>query len=231
MLFTRLMPLVWLAAACGPRDHPALRPWAAQPLAGAPWYEQSRSVDLTGDGVADSVVLRAYGSHAESLDVALSIFVGPEEAFRETWNSSYELKDPPWDSTPAPGVIDSFIRSQFTATLQGVTASPLDQSIFVRPAVLPPGRPWEDDPVQKIASSFQWESAGLDFSQVPPDSVRAVMERVDRIPYDTAEILRIAIDIRQNTRLIALLAYGYETVLELAWSQRARRFYVLSACC
>jgi hypothetical protein len=82
-----------------------------------------------------------------------------------------------------------------------------------------------------IASSLQWEQAGLDFSQVPPDSVRSVMMRVDSIPYDTAEVVRIATDIRQHTPVIAMLAYGYETVLELAWSQRARRFFVLAACC
>jgi len=198
---------------------------------GEVWFSESRSVDLTGDGVSDSVALRAYGTLAESLDVDLSIYVGGEEVFRESWESGYELIDPPWDRPWNPAIVDSFMRAQFHTTIQGMSASPLPTTMFVRPAVIPADKPWEEGPVDMIASAFQWGQAGVNFAQVPPDSVRAVTARIEQSPYDTAEVARIAADIRAKTPLIVLLSYGYETVLELAWSNRAKRFFVLSACC
>lgn len=57
----------------------------------APWYAKSRTIDLTGDGVADSVRLEARGDQVDSLSIALRLIVGGEEKHREEWGSSYEL--------------------------------------------------------------------------------------------------------------------------------------------
>ena len=57
----------------------------------APWYRGVRTLDLTGDGTADSIRLEAAGTRPDSLRVVLSLVVGGEEKHREEWRSSDEL--------------------------------------------------------------------------------------------------------------------------------------------
>ena len=103
-------PLLILAvvAALGcpanePGDQPALdtRSTAGASSAGAstsraspapaPWYSAARTLDLTGDGRADSVRLVATGSDTDSLSVTLTFTVDGEEKLRERWSSVDEL--------------------------------------------------------------------------------------------------------------------------------------------
>lgn len=57
----------------------------------APSYRRVRTLDLTGDGRADSVRLEAVGSRPDSLRITLSLVVDGVEKHREAWGSSYEL--------------------------------------------------------------------------------------------------------------------------------------------
>ena len=76
-----------------PADAPAeLTPESAAAVAApAPWYRRMRTLDLTGDGRADSGRLEAMGTRPDSLRVTLSLLVDGEEKHREAWGSSYEL--------------------------------------------------------------------------------------------------------------------------------------------
>ena len=56
------------------------------------WYRRGRSVELTGDGLPDSVHLEARGARADSLQISLAIFVDGAERHRDAWWSSYELQ-------------------------------------------------------------------------------------------------------------------------------------------
>ena len=55
----------------------------------ADWYHAARALDLTGDGVADSVVLRAAGPSPDSLEITLSIRMDGRTAHQELWRSDY----------------------------------------------------------------------------------------------------------------------------------------------
>ncbi len=75
-----------------PADAPAeLTPESAAAAAPAPWYRRARTLDITGDGRADSVRIEAVGARPESLRVTLALLVDGQEKHREAWGSSYEL--------------------------------------------------------------------------------------------------------------------------------------------
>ena len=57
----------------------------------APWYRRVRTLDLTGEGKADSIRLEAVGSRPDSLRITLSLLIDGLERHREAWGSSYEL--------------------------------------------------------------------------------------------------------------------------------------------
>jgi hypothetical protein len=96
--------LASLAALGCPASEPADAP--------APWYLSARTLDLTGDGQADSVRLEAVGTRPDSLRVTLSLLVGGVERHREAWGSSYEL-----------ALLDSATRGIVRAKLDSVLAS------------------------------------------------------------------------------------------------------------
>ena len=96
--------LASLAALGCPASEPADAP--------APWYRSARTLDLTGDGQADSVRLEAVGTRPDSLRVTLSLLVGGVEKHREAWGSSYEL-----------ALLDSATRGIVRAKLDSVLAS------------------------------------------------------------------------------------------------------------
>ena len=96
--------LASLAALGCPASEPADAP--------APWYLSARTLDLTGDGQADSVRLEAVGTRPDSLRVTLSLLVGGVEKHREAWGSSYEL-----------ALLDSATRGIVRAKLDSVLAS------------------------------------------------------------------------------------------------------------
>ena len=181
--------------------------------------------------VADSVVLRAFGERSDSLHVVLSFYVGGEEAFREGWSSAYELIDPPWGDTVAVAVVDSFMRGRLDEVLRTVEVASIGSALSEGVDFVPSDQLVEDDAANMVASAFQYAAARIDWKRVPGDSVSAVIERVDQSPYDTAEVQAVMRDIRNHTRAGVMVSYGYETVMSLAWSNRARRFFVLWSCC
>lgn len=90
----------------------------------APWYHQTRMLDLTGDGTADSIRLAAVGAHADSLRVTLSFVVAGETKHQESWGSSYELALV--DSTTRSGAsADSALRARLDRVLASVVVGPL----------------------------------------------------------------------------------------------------------
>jgi hypothetical protein len=87
-----------LAVGCSPTEQDRERSRAAtassaEPSASAapPWYRRGRALDLTGDGLVDSVRLDAVGTRPDSLRITLLLIVGGAVKHREEWGSSYEL--------------------------------------------------------------------------------------------------------------------------------------------
>ena len=89
------------------------------------WYRGARTLDVTGDGQADSVRLEAIGPRPDSLHVALSLIVEGEEKYREEWGSSYELALVDSAARARSGV-ETILRAQLDSVLASVVVRPLD---------------------------------------------------------------------------------------------------------
>lgn len=85
--------------ACSAADEEPARATASDTVAAAapasvalqPWYLRARTLDLTGDGIADSVRLAAGPGRPDSMQVVLTLLVAGQEKHREEWGSGYEL--------------------------------------------------------------------------------------------------------------------------------------------
>jgi hypothetical protein len=130
---------------------------AAAPASPA-WYRSARTLDVTGDGRADSVRLDAVGARPDSLQVTLSILVDGEERFREAWGSSYEL-----------ALVDSAARAR--SGVETILRARLDSvlaSVVVRPLAAPGVRLMAEDstllaglqprPTQLLSFSYGYET-------------------------------------------------------------------------
>lgn len=85
----------------------------------APRYLRTRAMDLTGDGVADTVRLVATGVRPDSLQVELSLVVDGRVLHEERWGSGYELALV--DSAQrAPGRAEAALRARLDSVLARV---------------------------------------------------------------------------------------------------------------
>ena len=94
-----------------------------EPETNRPWYENARTLDLTGDGRADSVHLEAVGTRPDSLAIALTILVDGVEKHREEWGSSYEVMM--HDTVGGPARLDALVRASLDTVLASVIVEPL----------------------------------------------------------------------------------------------------------
>ena len=112
----------WACSSPEPAREAAVDSSAAGPAIGdaaAPWYERTRTLDLTGDGEADSVRLVATGERTDSVRIALVFLVDGEERHREEWESSYELALVD-SAVRRSGRADSALRVELDAVLASI---------------------------------------------------------------------------------------------------------------
>ena len=138
------------AASSPPVDPPA--------QAGTPWYGRSRTLDLTGDGTADSVRLEARGARPDSLRISLQLLVDGREVHREEWGSSYELALVD-SATVRSARVDGVLRARLDSVLASVKLQPFDT---------PGARPMLEDsaalrgldprPTHQLSFSYGYES-------------------------------------------------------------------------
>lgn len=98
---------------------------AAAAAALAPWYRRARTLDLTGDGQADSVRLEVVGTRPDSLRITLSFLVNGQEKYREAWGSSYELALLDSAARVSPHA-DAVVRAKLDSVLASVVVQRLD---------------------------------------------------------------------------------------------------------
>jgi hypothetical protein len=131
---------------------------SAAVVASAPWYRRTRTLDLTGDGHADSVRLDAVGARPDSLRVTLRILVSGQEKHRERWGSSYELALLDSSVRVAPEV-GAILRAKLDSVLASVVVQQLDapgvRLMAEDSAVL---AALEPRPTQRVSFSYGYET-------------------------------------------------------------------------
>jgi hypothetical protein len=159
-----LLPAAGLALGCTSSESVPERDSVSAPagtdaaVATAPWYAGSRTLDLTGDGVADSVRLDARGERPDSLRITLRLLVEGREAHREEWGSSYELALVD-SAIVRSSRVDSVLRVKLDSVLASVKLHALDA---------PGARPMLEDsatlaalhprPTHQVSFSYGYES-------------------------------------------------------------------------
>ena len=123
-----------------------------------PWYDRARTLDLTGDGEADTVRLLATGERPDSLRIALLLLVAGAEKHREEWGSSYELALLDSASRGSPRV-ETVLRAELDSVLASVVVQPLNapgtRVMAEDSAIL---TSLEPRPTQRISFSYGYES-------------------------------------------------------------------------
>ena len=117
----RITPIAAVLASLAALGCPASEPADAP----APWYLSARTLDLTGDGQADTVRLEAVGTRPDSLRLTLSLIVGGVEKHREAWGSSYELALLDSTTRVSPQV-RAIVRAKLDSVLASVVVERLD---------------------------------------------------------------------------------------------------------
>ena len=92
------------------------------------WYERFVERDVTDDGRADTLLLRAYGTRGDSLRMLFVIVTEGREVFRATWLSGSDLIGAPLPPNPPRAVVDSYMRSTLDGFFNHLTLAPLDTS-------------------------------------------------------------------------------------------------------
>jgi hypothetical protein len=186
------------------------------------WYQQSRELDVTGDGRPDTLLLQAFGRVVDSLAITFSVITSGDTVLVDDWASDYQLVDPPHEAVAIGPGRDAYVRRSLDNTLARVDVAPFSDSTLSRPWI-PRTRDYMcgDDANNCIVGEVRADLAPNGWT---PDQIRIA-------PFDTARARAIVDDIRRTAVKSMTLAYGYETVNTYVWSPLAKKFYTVAACC
>lgn len=195
------------------------------------WYRAIDVRDLTGDGIPDTLILRATGHRVDSLQVTLDIRSQGRGLYHEAWLSNWYFQyDAPLyridEQTKRSRVfhhLRAFFRPESFALLDTAGA----------------GRPWrpsEDDrdPRNSIAFDFKYGRAldSLMRTHVPRDSAQSIARR-DALTasLDSSYILRVWQDLARRRPMTFTFFSGGEYTRTIVWSPVVRRFVIVFSCC
>lgn len=165
------------------------------------WFQEIRTLDLTGEGRPDQLVLRAKGNRGDSLVIRLLAVVARDTFALEDWRSDYELVDPPFPMDTAQGVIDAYVRKHLRITID---------SAYTERARLE---------LSDLTGPDDGCGEGSD---------GCVLQYLNG---DTATYLALRKEFQTFRPVRLSYNYGYESSIEVAWSPKLRRFVVVFACC
>jgi len=121
------------------------------------WFRGETVIDLTHDGVKDTVLLEAVGPSSDDLLITMTFVVDGKESWREEWSSSYMLIDPP----PFPegeASRSEYIRQQLYSTLNGISVQSFDVATYEMMAYSVDSLMLKSPPPQEILFSYGYES-------------------------------------------------------------------------
>lgn len=126
---SRAAAFILLLSACTSEPQP---PASSSPASAAAdstvWLTRQRTMDFTGDGIPDTVRLRALGRAPDSLRIALVFWSGGAERWREDWAGDYELVTAPALEDEAARA--AFVRSRLERALASVEVEPFDRASY-----------------------------------------------------------------------------------------------------
>ena len=97
---------------------------ATADTSGPTWYARSRTLDLTGDDVPDTIRLEARGARIDSLRITMTITVNGEVKHSEWWGSRYELAMLDSAERRSP-IVERRLRASLDSTVAGIAVRPL----------------------------------------------------------------------------------------------------------
>ena len=169
-----------------------------------PWYADSIPLDLTNDGQLETLLLTAHGARSDSLTLVFRILQNDRSLYALEWSVEHYFG----------GWFDSGLWREEMDTLP---ASRRDSLVLTELRAFFRAAETGDFPPQ--TPEFWLESAP-----------RFIATELSLAPEDP-EVSAIWTDMLANTKQTFTFYGGYESTLTLAWSARARRFFVVWACC
>lgn len=210
-----------LAAPCGSPAHVA---------SDSTWFAQTYSVDVTADGVPDSLLLRAFGARIDSLCVEFSVVVDDTVRFRDFWLTDwYFIYDGPVGDLDSATVWDR-VQDQLTSFFDRDQFGELDAPSSVWGVPLADGA----EPREHVLWDYTFQHARDSLLAQGVDSARAAgMARLQAWngPHDSTAVRAIWDDMKAHPPLTFTFFSGGEHTRTIAWSRLERRFLVVFSCC
>jgi hypothetical protein len=122
----------------------------------AVWLDRHRTIDFTGDGVPDTVRLRALGRAADSLRIALTFWSAGAERWREEWASEYELVAPPGPADEAER--SAFVRKRLDRALSSVEVEPFNAGSYTTMADPVDSAVLRQPPAHQVSFAYGFET-------------------------------------------------------------------------
>ena len=229
-----------LAAGCGdgtPDDAPpaasaadSVAGTAADPAGGTPGdavgYRRERSIDFTGDGRSETVIVTATGSSLDSADVALTIEGAQGDTlWFETWPTQLYFK---YDA--AEGKADTTV----TRVIQSHLDELLADDRITMAGGLPPVLRQAGDPDAVMREALRYHLAELDyrhrFDLMPADELQPqAYSAIDAADISTARVNAVMSELAGKPSLMYYA--GGEATYVIAWSEREGAFVRIYSCC
>lgn len=228
-----------LAAACGdaaPDDAPAAS--AADSVAGtaadtapraagdAVGYRRERSIDFTGDGRSETLIVAATGPSLDSADVALTIEgVQGDTLWHESWPTQLYFK---YDA--AEGKADTTVTRIIQNHLEELLAEDRITMAGGLPQLLRQG----GDPNAVMREALRYHLAELDyrhrFDLTPADSMPPqAYSAIDAADISNERVNAVLSELEGKPSLMYYA--GGEATYVIAWSEREGAFVRIYSCC
>ena len=203
------------------------------------WYEASSLADYTGDDIADTLRVRAFGNHVDSLRLVMTVVGLGRELFRLEWTSGGMLTDYPPDTTSTVAEREDRVRAAMRALVATNDNDVFDVDLMYGwtgggPEWAPVGIMGSSDPRDHIAYELTFDSVLTQQVASGMDSTRAreqARAAARNGPWPTDRVRAIWKDMVERTPLWLNFSTGYENGWIVAWSNRAERFFVINRCC
>ena len=185
------------------------------------WYDRRRVLDVTGDGLPDTLQLVARGPRTDSLVMLLMVRTQGDSIIIASWGSDYDFIDPP-DELRVPGVArDSALRERYDRVLREASVEPHVDSTLMRP--------WTPSAEFYDCEGNTHHCVMLDaLTRAHPD-VR--LDSLDGLPFDTAFARRVVADLASRDLVALTFSYGYESTESVVWSPVSKSFVTVFYCC